>query len=401
MNSPSIEDRQSSINRTMPAILNFIVSTPQNREGAVRAGLLLGQHLKSIVDVDIVKMAGDYDEELKDELDVEFNTVQTRTWFRDLCNRLVDSPKNYANTFLWSDLETPRPLSEYDLIHIHNSVPLLGMSQIAVKARRCGTPYCITTHGISKVPELPDQMSMSPPARLAFRIGYLKPYFKILQCADHLFALSERDAEFIQKLFPEQSVSVTPNGVQPNSSKDSFSVEIPVSNRYILFVGKIRESKGVPDLLSAYQNLDGDIQLVIAGPPQNNSLVRRLEETDGVEYLGYVEKDKLDCLYRNAELFVFPTRSDVFPLVTLEAMASGAPVITTNVGGLAEQITDNVGVRVPPESPSQLAKAIEDLLKEPTRRQNLSQNAKERVNNEFSWSAVANDVANKYEEILS
>jgi len=401
MASEVIRNRQSSIDKTVPTVLNFVVSTPDNREGAVRAGLLLGQHLKSIVNVDIVKMAGDYDEELKNELDVEFNTVQTRTWFRNICDRIVNSPKNYANTFLWFDLETPRPLSEYDVIHIHNSVPLLGMIQIAVKARRRGVPYCITTHGISKIPELPDQMSMSLPACLAFRSGYLKPYFTILRYADHLFALSEQDAELIQKWFPEQSVSVTPNGVQPNSSKDAFSVDLPVSDRFILFVGKIRESKGVTDLLNAYENLDLSIPLVVAGPPQNNSLVRKLEETDRVHYLGYVEKEQLNSLYHTAEIFVFPTRSDVFPLVTLEAMASGTPVITTNVGGLSEQITDSVGIRVPAESPFQLAKAMETLLTKPKLRQKLSQNAKERVSNEFSWSAVAADVAAKYKEIIS
>ncbi|MFB6225141.1 MAG: glycosyltransferase family 4 protein, partial [Candidatus Paceibacteria bacterium] len=337
----------------------------------------------------------------KDELDTEFSTVQTHTWFRDLCNRFVKSPKNYTNTFLWSELETPRPLSEYDLVHIHNSVPLLGMVQIAVKARLCDIPYCITTHGISKVPELPDQLNMSSPIRLAFKIGYLNPYFKVLENAAHLFALSDHDLDLLQRLFPKQSVSVTPNGVRPKPSEISLSADLPVSSEYMLYVGKIRESKGIADLLNAYKQIDYDIPLIVAGPPQNTSLVGKLEEINNIYYLGYVEKELLEYLYNNAELFVFPTRSDVFPLVTLEALASGTPVITTKVGGLPEQITEDVGMLVPPRSPSQLAEAINTLLAEPNRRQNLSQNAVGRAREEYSWDTVASTVASKYEEVLS
>lgn len=407
MVSEVTKDESASLDKEgsdIPVVLNFVVSTPGNREGAVRAGLLLGEHLKSEVDVDVVKMAGNYDDELSDELNVEFSTVRTYRGIRNLCNRIFDSSQNYANTLLWCDIDPPRPITEYDIIHIHNSVPLLGMIQIAVKAWLHNVPYCITTHGISKVPDLPEQMDMSWPVRVGFRFGYLRPYYQVLEHATHLFALSNQDAESLQTLFPEQAVSVTPNGVKPNStgsSNNSSSLaDLPISTRFILFVGKIRESKGIADILTAYRNLKSDIPLVVVGPAQNDTLVEELENTNGVQYLGYVDKETLDSLYNNAEIFVFPTRSDVFPLVTLEAMAAGTPVIATNIGGIPEQITDEVGVIVPPEDPIALSNKIDELLNKSDERQEMGQQAIERVKEEFSWNSIANQVATQYQEIM-
>jgi glycosyltransferase involved in cell wall biosynthesis len=395
---------KASSHSTKPKVLKVVISTPENREGAVRAGLLLGEYLKSYVDIDVVKMAGNYDDALADELETEFCTIETRTWMRDVCNLFFGSSKNYANTVMWCNFEPPLPISEYDIIHIHNSVPLLAMIQIAVTARAQGIPYCVTTHGISKVPELPDQMGMSWPIKQAFKFGYLRPYYWVLKNATHLFALSNQDAELMYELFPDQSVSVTPNGVKRAGDPKSPAPKesgITVPETYMLFVGKIRESKGVSDLLEAYRAIETDIELLIAGPEQNHVLVEELKGTDGVNYLGYVEKETLDELYMQTDLFVFPTRSDVFPLVTLEAMAAGTPIISTKVGGLPEQISDDVGILVPPESPQQLADALSELLTHPERLAELGEHSIQRVQNEFSWDSIATDVADKYTELMA
>jgi glycosyltransferase involved in cell wall biosynthesis len=397
---PPLTDKEGS---DIPVVLNFVVSTPENREGAVRAGLLLGEHLKSQVDVDVVKMEGTYDDELAEALNVEFSTVRPHRGVRNFCNRIFDSSQNYANTFLWFDFDPPRSITEYDIIHIHNSVPLLGMIQIAVKARFHNVPYCVTTHGISKIPDLPEQMEMSWPVRKGFQLGYLHPYYRVLKYATHLFALSNQDAESLRTLFPGQSISVVSNGVQSNptgSSNNSSSLVNSIPPRYLLFVGKIRRSKGVADILTAYKNIKSDISLVVVGPPQNDILVEELEATDNVHYVGYVDKETLNSLYNNADLFVFPTRSDVFPLVTLEAMAAATPVVATNIGGIPEQITDDVGVIIPPEDPIMLSNTIEDLLNSPQVRKEMGQQAVKRVEKEFSWNSVADQVASQYREII-
>jgi glycogen(starch) synthase len=165
-------------------------------------------------------------------------------------------------------------------------------------------------------------------------------------------------------------------------------------------VGKVRESKGTADLLTAYKKLKSDIPLVVVGPPQNNVLVEELETTNGVQYLGYVEKSILNSLYRDAALFIFPTRSDVFPLVTLEAMAAATPVVATNIGGIPEQITEEVGAIVPPEDPTVLANTIVKLLNNPEKRRTMGQQALEKVRAEFSWNTISHQVATQYQEII-
>jgi len=386
-------------------VLNVVIATPEARGGAIRAGLLLGDHLTTYVDVDTVKMRGDHDELLSRELNLQnrFSATPSRTVFRDLANLALDTSENYENTMIWTELRTPRSLQTYDLVHIHNSVPLWGLLIVVLRCRQAGVPYVMTTHGISKVPQLPRNMYMSRFQQIIFEYAYLKPYKYVLQHACHLIALSETDEERIRGYFPSQSVSVIPNGVLLDSGETDQSESkprIPEGQSMILFVGKIMESKGISDLLDAYHRLETDCTLLAVGPPENERLVERMESTDFVDirYLGYVDRQDLHTLYHDADLFVFPTRSDVFPLVTLEAMASGTPVVSTTVGGIPEQITESTGRLVPPESPDRIAAAIDKLLSDDRELERMGEAAARRVTDEFSWDSVAMKTAEVYEK---
>lgn len=390
-------------------VLQVVVGTPKSRMGGVRAGLLLGEYLSEYVSVDTVKMRGDHDETLVNELELDTGPhyIPTNTALRDVAKKLIGSDQNYSNALIWTRLNPPRELETYDVVHIHNAVPLGGMVRIALSCRICGVPYCVTTHGISKIPELPDQMEMPAPARLAFKIGFLRPYWWVLRNAAHLFALSEIDADVIREKLPESSVSISPNGVKPNPPEEDVSdvveSEAGISDDLplLLFVGKLLPSKGIGDLLVAFDQLESEARLAVVGPIEHERFADRIEEIDGAEHLGYVEQSLLDSLYQRADLFVFPTRSDVFPLVTLEAMAAGTPIITTNVGGLPEQITDETGVLVEPQRPDELVLEIKALLADEERRHSMGTNAIARVRERFSWDSIAKKTAEQYDRILS
>lgn len=390
------------------SVLNIVISTPKARGGAIRAGLQFGDHLMAYTDVDTVKMRGDHDELLADELDLkhEFHTTPSRTFFRDIGDFLVGSNSNYENTVIWTELSTPKPLSEYDLAHIHNAVPLWGLLAASIRCRGARIPYVMTTHGISKIPELPRSMNMSSSQTILFENAFLKPYRYVLRNAEHLFALSERNKERIDETFSGTSSSIVPNGVPLNrdgSDARLADLELPEDRPLLLFVGKISQSKGVEDLLEAYQNVSTECTLVVAGPPADEYYVERLRQFDymDVRYLGYTDYGILQALYRRADLFVFPTRSDVFPLVTLEALAAGTPVISTTVGGIPEQITHDTGVLVPPKQAGELAHVIDKLLEDDSRRIAMSDAAFSRAETEYSWDAVARKTANVYERICS
>ena len=404
----SLNDRMSSGHDLR--VLTVVVATPEARGGAVRAGLQLGDHLTEHVAVDTAKMRGEYDGELLEELRLTepVYRLPSKTLLRDLGRKIVDSPNNYSNALIWTRVASPRPLADYDLLHLHNAVPLAGMVSVALAARRAGVPYCVTTHGISKIPNLPVSMNLSGLQRRVFDTGFMKPYLSVLRNARHLFALSENDARSLRDRFPAHSISVVPNGVEENppTPESTQTVEratgIPDSRPLLLFVGKLMQNKGVDDLLAAYERIEHDCSLVIVGPPQDHRYVERIERYDSinVQYLGYTDQSTLDHLYQRAGVFVFPTRSDVFPLVMLEAMAAETPVVSTTVGGIPEQISEDTGVLVPPGDPGRLAEAVDDLLADETRRTAMGKAAYRRTKERFSWDSVAEQTAEDYRDVL-
>jgi len=405
--TPSRNSSVSISNSESPlSILNVVISTPENREGAVRAGLQFGDHLAKYAHVDTVKMKGKFDQDLMKELNIQNDVYFTpaRTGLRDLSQLFFDTDDNYENTVIWTELSTPKALSEYDLAHFHNAVPLWGLLAVATRCRASGLPYVMTTHGISKIPDLPENMDMSKAQQLVFEQAFLKPYEWVLSNAEHLFPLSKRDKQRLNTRMPEVPTSVVPNGVQVNVNEpdeDPIDFELSAEKQLLFFVGKTIKSKGVGDLLDAYERLNTDCTLIVAGPPADDHYVERLQEydEDDVRYLGYAEQEVLDALYRRADLFVFPTRSDVFPLVTLEALAAGTPVVSTTVGGIPEQITQDTGVLVPPEQPTDLADAVDELLSEEDRRSAMGEAAVARTEAKYSWDSIAQQSLEIYEQI--
>jgi len=390
-------------------VLNVVVSTPEARGGAVRAGLQLGDSLGNYATVDNVKMAGNYDTNLYEELDLvsEFLSTPSRTLLRDVLGTVIDSKENIENTVIWTELSTPQPLNEYDLVHIHNAVPLWGLLATSLRCRFAGVPYVMTTHGISKLPDLPENTGMSRLESVAFEYLFLSFYWNVLRNASHLFALSEQDRQTLSEHAPARKISVVPNGVSikevDTDRRASVASQLGIDDdeHTLLFVGKIMESKGISDLLDAYDMLP-DCRLVVVGPPKDDDLVARLNEYDpsDVSYLGYTDRDTLDALFEIADLFVFPTRADVFPLVTLEAMSARTPVVTTRVGGLPEQVSEDTGVLTEPGEPQCVAQAVERLIRNETEREAASAAALERVENNFSWDTVASQTAEIYTDIL-
>jgi len=126
---------------------------------------------------------------------------------------------------------------------------------------------------------------------------------------------------------------------------------------YVLFVGTSEQRKGIVTLVKAMervQRTDPDLRLVIAGM-RGNGL--RGDEAVVMSELGHVDDATLAALYRNAVVFAFPSRYEGFGLPVLEAMAHGAPVITTNVTAIPEAAGDAAHY-VPADDADALAAAI-------------------------------------------
>jgi glycosyltransferase involved in cell wall biosynthesis len=121
--------------------------------------------------------------------------------------------------------------------------------------------------------------------------------------------------------------------------------------------------------------------------------------TEQVEWLGHVED--MQSFYRSIDCFVLPSVSDEgLPLGILEAMASGLPIVATEIAGVSEAVRDGIdGLLVPPRDPSALASALMCLLNDAEDRLRMGRAGRGRVEGQFSKTRFANDILTQYKAL--
>jgi glycosyltransferase involved in cell wall biosynthesis len=176
---------------------------------------------------------------------------------------------------------------------------------------------------------------------------------------------------------------------------------------YLLYVGTIEPRKNLLTLIHAYDELLRETtrcpQLVLCGGrgwlyDEVFKLVEDLKLQDQIRFTGYVDDADLPALYSAAEAFIYPSFYEGFGLPPLEAMACGAPVITSDVSSLPE-VVGKAGLTHAPKDTRALTEAMAKLLEDETarehfRREGLKQAAK------FSWERAARETQSIYNEVL-
>jgi glycosyltransferase involved in cell wall biosynthesis len=195
-----------------------------------------------------------------------------------------------------------------------------------------------------------------------------KVYYRRLHRCDLVLAISEYSrAEAVRLLgLDPQRVLAVPLGIDaarfvPSRGRGSYANRAP----YFLHIGGANPNKNQATLLEAFarahEHLPGH-ELLLAGPWSGAELAWLESEkarlgVAAIHHVGYVEEDALPSLYGNAAAFVFPSLAEGFGFPVLEAMASGAPVITSNCSSLPE-VAGDAAVLVDPRSADALAEAM-------------------------------------------
>jgi len=293
-----------------------------------------------------------------------------------------------------------------DLVHIPlNRVPLLMVR-----------PYVVTIHDMASLlyNEQPSGMRMEL-RRFAFRRG--------LERADRVIAVSEATSREVQKMIgiPARRIRVIyeapdPAFLEHGADTGASGAQQRILERYqiqypfLLYAGNIRPHKNIPRLVEAFAVLRDqlathpvyrDLRLIIIGdqisqyPEVRHAVIKsRVEAT--VRFLGFVPFETLRCFYEAASAFVFPSRHEGFGLPPLEAMASGTPVVCSNVSSLPEVVGD-AAVLVHPENVFEIARSISEVLLDQNLRQDLI--AKGRLQAaRFNWVRTAREVLGIYQE---
>lgn len=231
------------------------------------------------------------------------------------------------------------------------------------------------------------------PVRFPQHRSLLTPYFRyyvpqVLRQAQHIVCDSEataRDAvEFCQ--IPAAQLTVVPLA---HDNQHFRWLDQPRQN-YFLYVGRHDPYKNLGRVIAAFAQLgDRAVELWIAGPPDRRhtpalvAQVAALGLADRVKFLSYVPYDELPILLNQALALVFPSLWEGFGLPVLEAMACGAPVITSNLSSLPE-VAGDAALLVDPYQVGAIAEAMQAICQDGCLRADLSQRGRHRAA-QFSW----------------
>ncbi len=186
-------------------------------------------------------------------------------------------------------------------------------------------------------------------------------------------------------------------------------------SRNVLFVGAIRERKGVHLLVDAFKLVlknEPKAKLIIVGGSKDNEEPRdafakkvkasAAEIKDNVVFTGYIPPKEMQDIYLLSNVFVGPSLWDeAFGLVFAEASASGLAVIGSRRGGIPEIIDDGkTGLLVEPENISEMAEKIGGLIHDPVKCDIFGRAARKKMEDNFSWERVANEIEALYDSLL-
>jgi glycosyltransferase involved in cell wall biosynthesis len=235
--------------------------------------------------------------------------------------------------------------------------------------------------------------------------------------SSRILTVSEASKRDILRFFdvPPEKITVIYNGID-----ERFHVEPPedemvrVRERYqlqgdfVLYVGNVKPHKNLERLLDAFhlvrQGGLEHLKLVVIGDEiskytELRRAVHRLNLHKHIRFLGYMPDEMLAVLYRLAAVFVFPSLYEGFGLPPLEAMASGTPVVTSNVSSLPEVVGD-AAVLVDPTDAESIADGLRRVLTDPALAASLVERGLARAA-EFSWERSVRQIRAIYGEIAA
>ncbi len=149
----------------------------------------------------------------------------------------------------------------------------------------------------------------------------------------------------------------------------------------LLYVGRVSKEKNLPVLAEAFKSLNASLKnlhlIVVGDGPYLKEMIRAMSGTR-CTFTGYLEGEELSAVYASSDIFVFPSTTDTFGNVILEAQASGLPVIVSDRGGPCENILpDQTGLVAPGKDVHRLAQAIRELTTNPLKRTAMGTAARE------------------------
>ena len=294
---------------------------------------------------------------------------------------------------------------KYDVIH-DNQTMAWGIADI----QRAGYPVVETIHHPVTIDR---DLAIKSAKSIKDRLGYWRWFsftgmqIKVARQLPHIITVSQMARHHIHEIFgiPESRMKVIYNGI--DSELFSPSGDVPrLDNMVLMVMSRDTAVKGLRFLLEALAELRKrwDLKLVVVGTTLGDGvtekLMAKLGVTDAVTFRNQIETSELIKLYRSATLVAVPSTYEGFGIPAAEAMACGAPLVSTTAGALPEVVGD-AGILIPPADSAALAAAIAGLMDNPAKRAEYSVLGRKRIVEKFNWSNAARLTAEVYSEAIS
>ena len=315
--------------------------------------------------------------------------------FTSLVSQPIELVKSFSvvpKTVYFAEVARSRNCSR---IHAHFcNVPAAAAR---LMARILEVPFSCTAHG--------SDIYKYPPADLVKRIHDASPFITVSE-------YNRRYLASLSAMLNEDTIEVVHCGVNLNKFANVLRQLTRNRTLRILTVGRLEHVKGLDILMDAcalLRDADLDFTCDLVGDGSERAVleerISQLGLQDYVVLCGALPHEDVIKHYQKADLFVLSSRREGIPVSVMEAMATGLPVVATNVFGLPELVDDGrTGVLVPPEDAFALAEAILRLAQDTDVCGEMARSGRERINEEFSikrsvdcllmlwgWGDIANE----------
>ncbi|HII4499416.1 TPA: glycosyltransferase family 4 protein [Clostridium perfringens] len=279
----------------------------------------------------------------------------------------------------------------YDVVHFHAEGPSAALWIPKLLKKRC----IVTVHGLDW-------------QREKWQYGFASKYIKfgekvLAKYADEIIVLSKGVQQYFKNTYNRDTIFI-PNGVNRpkqgslNVITKKYNLE---GNDYFLCLSRLTEEKGIHYLIDAYNQIDTDKKLVIAGDTSDTDeyvafLKDMAKDNPNIIFTGFVFGKILDSLYSNAYVYVLPSNLEGMPLSLLEAMSYGNCVIGSDIPEIADVLEDK-GILFKKSNIEDLKEKLQYINDNKQVRDSYKEKSSDFICSKYNWDEIADSTIKLYE----
>jgi len=396
----------------MKVLAVIIIAPHMKASGAVNAALGLTYALGKKIAISVALMANEDSEVV--ENDVKVRKFKCSNFFGFTKSFL---PNKFRTLFFKSKIDQYIKEEKFDLVHIHNPIPTLEMKRVAKMCISQGTPYVVSSHGFNEIIVGKEAYKLNKwYETFAWKNLIQKPFSFVVQNASKIFALSKYEIDDILTVgVKRENIEIVTNGVNEYYLEAATEKEIAeVQAKYILssnksiptfvFLGNHTRNKGIDFLLSSFLKVNTPFQLIVCGKKRSEIDYGYFESLSDPNrkfiFTDMVDEWEIRAFFAESHFFVYGTFADTLPLVILEAMSSGLPVIASRIGGIPYQVDELNGFVFEAGNETEFCNIVSSVSSNINLSSDLGAVSKNKVLDKFLWSKCADQAILFYEQLI-